>query len=380
MTNRFCNGLIRFIRVVAFPIAVLGMQTAAQALTLVWQAEVDTRGRAGTIESAEFSEDGRYIVSGTGDGHVQLWHVADGEMVWESRYWDGSIEDDRGEVEAVYFSPDGQFIAAGGNSDGVKIYRVSTGELVTNLGGDGSDGLAFSPNGEYLAAPDKDEVRMFAPDTWELHYEDHIAHDCDVNSIDFSRDSRYVVTGSCDKTVRISRTADGSLVREIEAAKRRGSVKSVRLSPDGKLIATGNGRENVVKVFRVEDGDRLVKLDHDGVNVETVAFSPDGRYLATGGGDVEDDGPNEHTIFRLYSLPDFELVDQITAHAEGVEYLDFSADSRYLLTAGEDGILKLWQLEDEPGPNLMGVATAIGGVGLVGAVGAIAHRRFKRAA
>lgn len=380
MTAWFCNGLIRLIGIAAFPTALFSAQTPAQALTLVWQADIDTRGRAGTIESAEFSADGRYIVSGTGDGKVRLWRVSDGQMVWESTYWDGSLEDARGEVEAVYFSPDSQFIAAGGNSDGVKIYRVSTGELVTNLGGDGSDGLAFSPNGQYLAAPDSNNVRMFDPATWERRYEDRIDHDCDVNSIDFSRDSQYVVTGSCDKTVRISRAADGSLIREINAAKRRGSVKSVRLSPDGTLIATGNGREHVVKVFRVEDGDRVAQLDHDDVNVETVAFSPDGRYLATGGGDLEDDGPNERTSFRLYRVSDFELLDQITAHAEGAEYLDFSADGRYLLSAGEDGILKLWQLDDGQRLNLMGLAAAIGGVGAVGTMGAIAYRRIRKAA
>ncbi|HEY9620240.1 MAG TPA: hypothetical protein V6C78_07720, partial [Crinalium sp.] len=171
---------IWILRLVVLAIAFLSVQSTAQALTLVWQADIDTRGRAGTIESAEFSADGNYIVTGTGDGKVRVWRVSDSQMLWESTYWDGALDHARGEVEAVAFSPDGQFVAAGGNSAGVKIYRVSDGELVTDLGGEGSDGLAFSPDGRYLAAPDKDQVRIFDPTTWELKYRDRIDHNCDV--------------------------------------------------------------------------------------------------------------------------------------------------------------------------------------------------------
>ncbi|MDX2213063.1 MAG: WD40 repeat domain-containing protein [Oculatellaceae cyanobacterium bins.114] len=345
---------------------------ATQIVTLVWQLEVDTRGTEGTIEAAEFAKRDRLIVTGSANGKVSVWQQSDHQLVWQSDYWDGSTDGKTGEVEAVTFSPDGAWVAAGGNSDGIKIYRGRDGDLVAELGGDGADGIAFSDDGRYFAAPDKRTVHLYDPSNWERNDEFRVRHDCEVNSIDFSHDNQYMLTGSCDRTVRITRIEDGELVRRIEAAEEGGSVKSVRLSPDGQWIATGNGREGVVKIFRFEDGELVATLNHPGTNVEAVAFSPDGRYLATGGGDRENNDPSEHTSFRIYRVDGFELQDQIIAHAEGVEYLDFSPDSAYLLSAGEDGILKLWQLNEQTTNVTFLTTVIVSGIGVLGIAGAIA--------
>ncbi|MBD2462870.1 WD40 repeat domain-containing protein [Oscillatoria sp. FACHB-1407] len=361
-------------RIKAIAALLTGMLSvgSTQITTLVWELEVDTRGTEGTIEAAEFAKSDRFIVTGSADGKVNVWQQSDRQLVWQSIYWDGSIDGKTGEVEAVAFSPDGEWVAAGGNSDGIKIYRGSDGELVAELGGDGADGIAFSNNGQYFAAPDKNTLRLYNPADWERYDDFRVRHDCDVNSIDFSPDDQYVLTGSCDRTVKITRIEDGDQVREIDAAEEGGSIKSVRVSPDGQWIATGNGPEGAVKIFRFADGELIATLNHDGTNVEAVAFSPDGRYLATAGGDPEDNSPSEHTSFRIYRVDGFELQEQIIAHAEGVEYLDFSPDSQYLLSAGEDGILKLWQL-NEASTNVTSLTTVVvAGLGMLGIAGAIA--------
>jgi WD40 repeat protein len=344
-------------------------------LSVVWTAAADPRGKTGTSETADFSPNGQFIVSGAGDGKVRLWRVSDASLVWETAYWTGSLNGARGEIEAVSFSPDGQVVAVGGNSDGVKIYRTSNGSLVTDLQGEGTDGLAFSPDGTYFAGPtqerlngDLSDVRMFDPATWALRYSDRISHEGDINSIDFTKDGQLVLTASQDRTVKISRVADGSLVRTIRAAintgnpRATGSVKSVRLSPDGQLIATANGNENNVKIFRFDDGSLVTTLPHEDI-VETVAFSPDGRFLATGGGGSEDILPGQRQGLRLYRVSDFSLVEErYTEHSQGVEYIDFTADSRYMVTASEDGTIKLWSVESSGTP----VTPVVPGVRLVG--------------
>lgn len=352
---------------------------AVQVMTLVWSTEVDVRGTRGTIEAAEFSLDGRSIASGSADGKLRVWNRSNRNLVWESTYWDGSLERRQGQVEAVAFSPDGHVVAAGGNSAGVKVYSASDGELVTDLEGEGADGIAFSRNGRYLVAPSKGNVRFYNPSNWERYDDLRIRHRCDVNSIDFSPNDEYVVTGSCDRTVQIMRMANGDIVRQINAAAEGGSVKSVRVSPNGRWIATGNGREHVVKIFRFDNGELITTLRHPGMYVEAVAFSPDGRYLATTGGDQEDNTPSERTAIRIYRIDgdDFELQEQLISHAEGVEYLDFSADSEYLLSAGEDGILKLWRVNQSRAAVAPLVAIAAIGIGVLG-VGAIAFRHIRR--
>jgi WD40 repeat protein len=323
-------------------------QRETDTMSLIWSVTADSQASLpGTAETAEFSPEDRFVASGTGDGKVRLWRVSNGALVWESVYWEGSLENKQGEVEAIAFSPDGELIAAAGNEGGIKIYNAHNGSLIKTMGSRSADSIAFSHNGQYLAAPNEGRVRMYDPSDWSLHYDDDkIHHSCDVNSISFTSDDKFVLTGSCDRTVKISRVSNGRLVRTVQAAERPGSVKSVRVSPDGTLFATGNGEEYVVKVFRVEDGSLVTELPQGNDYVEAVAFSPDGRYLATGGVTRAENPAEEDTSLRIYRTSDFSLVEQVILQDdEGLEYLDFSSSSQYLLTAGGDGTLKLWQLE-----------------------------------
>ncbi|MBD2460261.1 PD40 domain-containing protein [Oscillatoria sp. FACHB-1407] len=325
--------------------ATLGTQTTATLTInnddlsedplLVRTVGVDPRGFGGTVESVEFSPNNEFFVAGAGDGKLRLFRTSDGSLVWETVFWSGSLSNKQGEIESVYFSPDGQTIAAGGNGTaGIKVYRASDGGLIRSLSTGEADGMAFSPNGQYFAGPSGGNVRMYNPATWQVRYSNRITHSLGVNSVEFTRDSQFVLTGAADDFVKISRSVDGSLVRSIRAANSAGSVKSVRLSPDETLFATANGDEGVVKIFRFSDGTLVRTISHGSVYLEAVAFSPDGRYLATGA----EDG------LRIYRTSDYSLVGQYTNHGDNVEYIDFSSDGQYMITGGEDGSVRIWQM------------------------------------
>jgi len=65
-------------------------------------------------------------------------------------------------------------------------------------------------------------------------------HTKETHSLTFSSDGRFLVSGSADRTARIWDTADGSS-KTIAIADNTGvRVKSVAISPDGRLVATGS--------------------------------------------------------------------------------------------------------------------------------------------
>ena len=60
----------------------------------------------------------------------------------------------------------------------------------------------------------------------------------------------------------------------------QGSVSSLDLSPDGKLLASG-GRDGTVRIWDV-GAEREIACFRAGSNVRSVSFSPDGRRVASG--------------------------------------------------------------------------------------------------
>ena len=58
--------------------------TATPFIQLMWSRVADINGEAGAIESAEFSPDGRTIISGAKyDNTLTLWRALDGTVVWQ---------------------------------------------------------------------------------------------------------------------------------------------------------------------------------------------------------------------------------------------------------------------------------------------------------
>ncbi len=70
--------------------------------------------------------------------------------------------------------------------------------------------------------------------------------------------------------------------------------------------------------------------------IRTVRVSWDGKYLAVG----DDKG-----IVRLLDFARFELLQTINAHTKRVRDLDFGPDNKMLVTVGEDGFIRFWNIE-----------------------------------
>src|SRR6056297_1751277 len=85
----------------------------------VWARVGDALGEPGSVESAEFSPDGKYIVSGTKyDNSVIMWRTSDGAELWR----DYAEE----EIERVGWSANNKWVAAGSEDYLVTVYDAQT--------------------------------------------------------------------------------------------------------------------------------------------------------------------------------------------------------------------------------------------------------------
>ena len=95
-----------------------------------------------TLFSVAVSRDGKWIISGTGRGQVQVWNAESGEKV-------GEIRRHSDWVRAVDVSPDSTKIASGSDNRTVRVWSLSTSkQLLSPWKHDGwVFAVKFSPDG-----------------------------------------------------------------------------------------------------------------------------------------------------------------------------------------------------------------------------------------
>ena len=302
----------------------------------VWHRVADFSPKLRAVESAELSPDGHYAVSGSKFGYkVMLWRVADGALLWENAH--------ESEVECVVFSPDGKRIATGGEDYFVRIWDTETGKELHQWEHDsGLDGITWSHDGTIIASG-SEAGEAFLWDATSYKLLGRIKTGSTINSLDFTQDdTQLAVAGN----VQYPDTATGTthydgFVSLIDVAKQEvvqqyeghtASVKSVRISPDERWLATGSF-DSTSRVYDLRSGE-LIKTIKEPMRIEAVSFTPDGQFLLTGGHQLK---------VSFYRTRDWQLAYELPTPR--TEYLDLTGDGRLLLTAHEDsGLLSLFMM------------------------------------
>ena len=224
-------------------------------------------------------------------------------------------------------------------------------------------------------------------------------HSESVYAIDVSRDGKWIVTGSFDKTLRIWDV--GTRKTAVTLTGHTGSVLTVAISADGQRIASGS-LDNIIKLWdfpkvegppetaiagepaasetaKTKEGEKkdaakpaatATDLKGHSSHVYGVCFSPDGKLLASVSADK---------TVRLWNVAEKKLLKTIVTQDEPVYGVAFSPDGKTVLTAGGDNSVRLYdvaagnEIRKFDGPqdavysvcyNPDGSMIAAGGVGL----------------
>lgn len=145
-----------------------------------------------------------------------------------------------------------QFIAVAGDDTSLRILSPSTLETAHTLPSLSSNisALAFSPNGEYLAAGfSNGKISVFGTSSWEVAISRWSSHTGRVTGISWSREGMYAVSGGLDTNVYVwSVQKPGMRVGKTNAHK--DGVNGVGWLGEGRVVSVGG--DAAVKVWRVE--------------------------------------------------------------------------------------------------------------------------------
>jgi hypothetical protein len=158
-----------------------------------------------------------------------------------------------------------------------------------------------------------------------------------VASVAFSRDGRFLASGSNDKTIRLWGVATRSTVATL--AGEPDVVQSVAFSPDGRLIAAGDN-DTTIRLWDAATYANVATLTGNEKVVHSVAFSRDGKIIASGGSDK---------TIRLWDTATHAMTATLAGHADVVTSVAFSPDGRTLASGSWDKTIRLWDVATLPG-------------------------------
>lgn len=231
--------------------------------------------------------------------------------------------------EGVAVSADLRFLATEIDS-GINIYDIQQENPVITLkpGEQGKYGaMAFSENGLVLAAAIGSEVRAWNRlDGTLLQTFQGVSNT--LFALRFSPDERFLAATDGQGNVYIWRGDTGELLHKFNG--HTGIIVGLVFSPDGVFLATG-GDDTLIRIWNVANGTWVSDLIGHTGKIHGIAWSPDGQFLASAGyGD---------TTLRVWQLSKNEII-WLTKTV--VNDVAFSPDGTWLVSGGDDGVLKIW--------------------------------------
>lgn len=239
-------------------------------------------GHEGSLWAVDYSPDGSFVVTASGDGTARLWDTTSGKQL---RAFIGHED----EVVSVAFGPDGRTVLTGSYDQTARLWDVETGQELRRF---------VEPDSTYVA-------------------------------VAYSPDGQFVLTGSGNgNSAHLWQADSGELVQTFLPGS---EVSGVAVSPDGRLAATTGGQN--LYLWDIDSGQRLQTFEgHTDLVIDT-AFSPNGRTLASGGYDK---------TARLWDINTGELLQTFVGHNDAVEKVRFSPNGQTLLTVSDDRTARLW--------------------------------------
>jgi WD40 repeat protein/DNA-binding SARP family transcriptional activator len=269
------------------------------------------------------SPDGTTVFTIDVDGNVVAWDLM-GDRRSGRSFTAGSGATYSGGSPWFAISPDGSTLAIvqsppHGGPGSLRLVDTSTLEGIGVIPNGFSEGLAFSPDGGTLAVTSVGYVQL-----WDVR------------------------TGSPEGPPLLAPGSD------------RIEFWTAAFSADGSTLATAGANwhsETPGNVFLwdVTTGQPIGRLPEQGNAVSTVSYSPDGALLVASTGYGQGVGPAVGDVI-IWNVDQSQTERTIPADDSGVAWADMSNDGTKLVTGGQSGRERLWDLSTgQPiGPALNG--------------------------
>ena len=296
------------------------------------------------VFSLVFAPTGGFLAAAT-YSELRFWSIPEGSLQLQTQR--------SGNVTGIAFSPNGTYLAISTRDGRVDLEQVASPSKLDHLydvfspNGETMDGVAFAPYGEVMAAFSQAGKVLFwnlTQKKWVQTLEGSPMRGT-ILSLAFSKSGQYLAAGAFAGDITGLGTSNEddvyiwqprqSVFERTLAESGCNWVSRLVFSPvDEALLAVGNISDGDVRLWRVSDGAVLQRM-HIGEVGQALAFSPDGSLLAT----------NYGSKVALWRVSNGDQLALLSGHSGNILSLAFSPDGSVLASASEDHTVILWSVE-----------------------------------
>ncbi len=311
-----------------------------------------TRLAKGRINDISYAPDGKQFAVSTNIG-IWIYDAHTGVKI-------KLIKEPGRKFRKIAFSPDGNTLACSSGFTGhgaIMIYDIATGEFTHTLQSPiGLSSLFFSQDGyKLICAGYFGEVSV-----WEIESSNppilisNIKLDLKSWSefwpFTLSSDGRFLAITTPDwKTkdysIKLYDGTTGELLHTL--ADHSSSVKSLSFSPDSKTLLSGDSNDSI-RAWNTVTGELKTSMNWmNGKSTIVLEYSHNGKFIVSSHDDgvrlwhkTEDESQN-----AIYAIGDFKNIMYLDEHREYVYKTVFSPDENTLITGSKDGTIVAWDIK-----------------------------------
>lgn len=275
-----------------------------------------------------FSPDGQILATGSDDETIKLWDLRSERLI-------RSLTGHSATVAAIAFSPDGHRLASASLDQTVRIWDVKSGGTPRILQGHPGTvrSLGWSRDGKRLISGETIYKSLPTVIEWDANtgqllrrWNDHKAY---VRAVLFCEDGKRCITASEDCTVHLRDLQTGAVETLVTDT---APLHAAVLLHDDRWLATAN-RQGLIRIWDLNSRKILRELQGHAVMVRSLAISPDGKVMASG---------SEDNTVRLWDTFTGECLLVLRGHKAAVNSVAFSPDGQLLSSGAHDGSVRLW--------------------------------------
>jgi nephrocystin-3 len=294
--------------------------------TLTYDCLKILRGHNGGVTSLFITDNAEFIFSGSWDETIRVWNTETGKCI-------NVIYGQKGGVESFVNCDGDSYVVVKTGDDLLRIWDLKSHKCIKEFGSSIAinSPLVLTRDGKHIISASylDDSVQV-----WTLHSGSPCmlleGHKGSINSISLSRDGRFIVSGSDDKTVRVWDSDSGKCLKVLNGHVK--AVKTTALSVNNSLAISGSD-DGTLRVWDLESSESPNVLQ-DSNHQAQIFFRSVSNHVISKKGYTKN--------LQVWNTRQKSCPVLLEGHSSGISAVALSSNEKQIFTASKDETIRCW--------------------------------------